>query len=159
GKGTDLSEQFLYWACKELDGTEEPGTFIHTAMTALATFGTCNGTTWPYEPRQFDGNESQGPPTGTSVEEALGYRMFDTRTVEPSYIDQYKQVLAGGSDSVGMPVTFAILVFNSWYCSAETHRTGKITMPLPREKPLPYGHAMCVVGYVDDDSVPGGGYF
>ena len=36
--------------------------------------------------------------------------------------------------------------------------TGKITLPLPGEPPAG-GHAWCVVGYMDDASVPGGGYF
>jgi len=64
--------------------------------------------------------------------------------------------LAGDGAAGGMPVTFGTLVFNSWYMSAETHRTGKITLPLPGEHPSG-GHAWCIVGYVDDADVPGGG--
>jgi len=37
-------------------------------------------------------------------------------------------------------------------------RTGKITLPLPGEVPAG-GHSWCIVGYVDDEDVPGGGYF
>ncbi len=33
----ELSEQFLYWACKELDGVPGAGTFIRTAMSALGS--------------------------------------------------------------------------------------------------------------------------
>jgi hypothetical protein len=154
-----LSEQFLYWACKELDGSPAPGTYIHTAMSALATYGTCRAQTWPYQLNQIAENESQGPPPSGAVEEARGYRMLDTRTVEPSLLEHYKHVLAGDHGIPGMPVVQATLVFESWYMSPETHRTGKITMPLPGERPLPVGHAWCVVGYVDDRSVPGGGYF
>jgi len=155
----ELSEQFLYWACKELDGIPGGGTFIHTAMTALSTYGACKETTWPYNPRQQPGNEGQAPPPHGASEEAAQFRMLHSRPIEPSLVDHYKHVLSGGGEGKGMPIVFAVLVFNSWYMSPETHRTGKITMPLPGEDPGPGGHAMCVVGYVDDASVPGGGYF
>jgi hypothetical protein len=36
--------------------------------------------------------------------------------------------------------------------------SGQITMPLPGEN-MVGGHAMVLVGYQDDDSVPGGGFF
>jgi len=153
----DLSEQFLYWACKELDGVPGPGTYLHTAMTALAEYGVCEEATWPYNPLP-DGDEGQGPPPPGAIENAKRYRLSSTRTVEPNLVVHYKNVLGGEDGEGGMPVSFATLVFNSWYRSPETHRTGKITLPLPGERPVS-GHAWCVVGYVDDEEVPGGGYF
>jgi hypothetical protein len=157
-KEHDFSEQFLYWACKQLDGHDGPGTYIHTAMTALSEYGCCLGRTWPYNHRQIDGNESQHPPPHGATGEAKEHCVANSRPVEPSLVEHYKQVLAGERKIPGMPVVFGVLVFASWYMSAETHRTGKITLPLPGEDPMA-GHAMCVVGYQDDDSVPGGGYF
>jgi len=159
GGATELSEQFLYWACKELDGSEGPGTNIHTAMSALNEYGVCPASLWPYNPRQAEGDEAQGPPSAKALKAAEDYRLAQTRTVEPTLAEHYKQMLAGDPQTPGMPVVFATLVFNSWFMSAETHRTGKITIPLPGEQPLGGGHAWCIVGYVDDASVPGGGYF
>ena len=159
GPDTDFSEQFLYWGCKELDGQDGPGTTIHTAMSALSRYGVCREESWPYSPKQDPQNESQGPPPRGAVEEARRFRMAHSRTVEPSLVEHYKQVLAGDDEAPGMPVVIGVLVFRSWYMSAETHRTGKITLPLPGERPLPGGHAMCVVGYVDEADAPGGGYF
>ena len=156
-KRDDLSEQFLYWACKELDGHPGPGTYIHTAMSAFAQYGICRQALWPYNPQQM-ANEGQGPPLRLTNEDARSYRLDSTRTVEPNLVIHYKNVLAGDGHTGGMPVTFGTLVFNSWYMSAETHRTGKITLPLPGEHPSG-GHAWCIVGYVDDEDVPGGGYF
>jgi len=153
----ELSEQFLYWACKELDGHPGPGTYIHTAMSALAQYGVCRQSLWPYNPQQMD-DEGQGPPPEQANEDARFYRLESSRTVEPNLIIHYKNVLAGDGNTRGMPVTFGSLVFNSWYMSSETHRTGKITLPLPGESPSG-GHAWCIVGYVDDENVPGGGYF
>jgi hypothetical protein len=153
----DLSEQFLYWACKELDGHPGPGTYIHTAMSALSQYGVCLEATWPYNPSQTD-DEGHGPPPPGANDDARSYRLDSTRTVEPNLVIHYKHVLAGDHAVDGMPVTFGSLVFNSWYMSSETHRTGKITLPLPGETPAG-GHAWCIVGYVDNEDVPGGGYF
>jgi len=157
GSRDDLSEQFLYWACKELDSHPGPGTYIHTAMSAFAQYGVCQEALWPYNSQQTD-NEGQGPPPPEANENARRYRLESTRTVEPNLVVHYKHILAGDNTVGGMPVTFGSLVFNSWYMSAETHRTGKITLPLPGETSVG-GHAWCIVGYVDDEDVPGGGYF
>ena len=155
----ELSEQFLYWACKELDGGDGPGTTLHTAMSALGEYGVCPASLWPYNRRQIEGDEVQGSPDAKALKAAQDYRLAQARTVEPTLAEHYKQMLAGDEQTPGMPVVFATLVFNSWFMSAETHRTGKITIPLPGEQPLGGGHAWCIVGYVDEASVPGGGYF
>jgi len=160
GCSVELSEQFLYWACKQLDGhLDEVGTFVHTAMSALGTMGVCPGEIWPYDPEPIPGDESQGPPPDEAKEQAAGFVMLNSRTVAPNCVNHYKLVLAGTDGLGGMPVVIASLVFNSWFRSAATHQTGKITMPLPGEQPLGGGHAMLIVGYQDDSSVPGGGYF
>ncbi len=152
-----LSEQFLYWACKELDGDPAPGTYIHTAMTAFAEYGVCPAPVWPYNSHPSD-VEGQGPPPQGAREAASSYRLPSARTVESGLVLHYKHVLAGKDGKGGMPIVIGTLVFDSWYQSAETNRTGKITLPFPGEEPVG-GHAWCVVGYVDDEAVPGGGYF
>ncbi len=160
GCSTELSEQFLYWACKSIDGCPDmEGTLIHTAMSALSTKGICQSEIWPYNPERIEGNESQSPPPDGAQQSALGFTMQYTRTVAPNIVNHYKQVLSGADGLGGMPVVIASLVFNSWLRSAATRQSGKITMPLPGEEPLMGGHAMLVVGYQDDTSVPGGGYF
>ena len=155
---TALSEQFLYWACKQLDGFPEAGTTLHTAMGALNQYGCCRAATWPYQPQPVPGNESQNPPPPAAVPEATRFRLSDCRPVEPGLVAHYKRVLAGHGGARPMPVVLGVLVFNSWLLSPATHQSGKITLPLPDEDPVG-GHAMCVVGYVDDPAVPGGGYF
>jgi hypothetical protein len=153
----ELSEQFLYWACKQLDGDLGPGTTLHTAMTALSEYGVCKAQTWPYNPVQME-DEAQGYPPEGAFEDAKKHLLSSTRTVEPGLVLQYKHILAGSRGVPQMPVSVATLVFDSWYMSPQTHRRGKITMPLPSEQPTS-GHAWCIVGYVDDAQAPGGGYF
>ncbi|MBL9126238.1 MAG: C1 family peptidase, partial [Verrucomicrobiales bacterium] len=153
-----LSEQFLYWACKELDGRDAPGTTLHTAMSSLAQYGCCLEKSWPYDPAPRPNNESHRPPPRGALEDASRFRMPNCRTVEPSWVDQYRRILAGRNGAEPTPVVVGVLVFPSWFYSPATHRTGKITLPFPYEEPEG-GHAMCVVGYVDDATAPGGGYF
>jgi len=154
-----LSEQFLYWACKRLDGNEnEAGTSISAAMVALAELGICHQKHWPYNPKFIEGNEHQGPPSETAKQDA-GSKIFkDDRPMANTNINHYKRVLAGENEQSGAPVAFGVLVFDSWLRSAATNSTGKITMPLPGEPPCHGGHAMLAVGYQDDPGVPGGGY-
>jgi len=126
-------------------------------MTALAEYGVCKESLWPYNPEQT-ADEGQGPPSQGAEDDARLHSLDSTRTVEPNLVLHYKKALAGGAGTDGMPVTMGSLVFDSWHKSAETNRTGKITLPFPGESPSG-GHAWCVVGYVDDSEVPGGGYF
>jgi hypothetical protein len=158
GRETRLSEQFLHWACKELDGVNRPGTYLRTAMSALARHGVCRGASWPYNPLPLPHNEGQGPPPPEALTEALGFQMPNARTVEPQLPAHYREMLAGTEGRAGSPVVVGTLAFNSWFLSPATHRTGRITLPLPGERPIG-GHAWCIVGYVDDPTVPGGGYF
>lgn len=158
GGRVDLSEQFLYWACKEMDGKPNlPGTWLHIAMGALEKLGVCREEVWPYNPAPGP-TEGQGPPPAGAKDDAKRYRLSAGRTVAPNQVMHFKHVLAGADGVPPMPVTIGTLVFDSWARSRATHLTGKITMPLPGERYVG-GHAWCAVGYVDDVSVPGGGYF
>lgn len=65
----DLSEQYLYWACKSIDGAaNDEGTFIEYAAEVLLNGvakeklagGICTEKEWLYNPLPKTGNESQG---------------------------------------------------------------------------------------------------
>src|ERR1700733_10888247 len=59
----DMSEQFLYWDCKQNDGKpNDYGTFLAVAMPLLQRDGCCLELTWPYNPNVIPGDEGQGPP-------------------------------------------------------------------------------------------------
>ena len=57
----DLSEQYLYWACKEKDNWAGEGTWIKVGMEVLQAQGICPEPVWPYNPKKVAGNEGQGP--------------------------------------------------------------------------------------------------
>jgi len=155
----NLSEQFLYWACKQIDGLPADGTTLTAAQVALKQYGVCLERTWPYEPDERASDVTHGSPPENALSEARQHLLEVTEPVQADLVMHYKSILAGDEGGQGRLAVMGTLVFESWYYSPEFHRTGKMTMPLPGEMPMPCGHAWAVVGYVDDEDVPGGGYF
>ncbi len=164
----ELSPQFLYWACKERDGMPEiDGTSLETTQEALYEAGVCEESLWPYckTLRFFEDNildAGQGPAPEIAIENAKAHRL-SCRVLSPNAVMQFRRILASGS-----PVVVGVATFNSWWRNPSTAETGRVPMPYMiigedgewhlLEEPQG-GHAMCLVGYVDDASVPGGGYF
>jgi C1A family cysteine protease len=148
----DLSEQFLYWAAKQRDGYPGEGTWIKTAMAVLEDLGICAEQVWPYNPTKIAGNEGQGPPPADAAAQASAYRIAKGAMVEPRWVDDLKEAL-----SKGKPVAFAVPVYGYWL-NEPVRTSGAVRMPLATDKSLG-GHAMCMVGYQEDATVPGGGYF
>ena len=153
-KTVDFSEQFIYWWCKEHDGLPSvSGTYPHLGMTCLVEAGVPREKTWPYNPLPQPDNEGQGPPPDKALKEAPRYRIGRVIHLRPDDIDSMKAALVQGKS-----VMITIPIVNSWFRSRTTRRFGKINVPLPDEKPMG-AHAMAIIGYVDDDTAPGGGYF
>jgi hypothetical protein len=154
GADVDLSEQFIYWWCKEQDHLPHvSGTYPHLGMECLAEIGAPEESVWPYDATPQPGNESQGPPPPGAEEAAARYRIKRVIRIDPKDVVSIKAALADGK-----ALLFAIPVFNSWFQNRITRRYGKINLPLPGEKSSG-AHAMALVGYVDDENAPGGGYF
>ena len=144
GAPVQLSEQFLYAKCKEIDGIPtQPGTWLRSAFQVLAGTGCCLALTSPYSTTVQGGNEGQGPPTPEAVTEA-GQHKFTGIELSPTAVLDIKGQLENSNC-----VAFAIPVFDSWIYSKEVFRTGEITLPIPGEMVGDLGHAMCFVGYED----------
>ncbi len=148
----DFSEQFLYWACKQHDNYAGSGTWIHIGMGRLKADGIPGESIWPYNRFPIAGNEGQDPPPQGAVEAAADNKVFSFTKLTPTNVDSLRRSLADDK-----PIAFAVPVYTHWF-SEPTHSTGDIRMPLPNEK-REGGHAMCMVGYQEDENVPGGGYF
>ncbi len=150
----DLSEQFLYWSCKQRDGLVGfPGTYLSTGIGCLKEEGVCREEVWLYNPEPLEGNEGQGPPPENAQMDAAKYCIIGSTSLPARSVSVLKQVLAGRQ-----PVVFVVPVFNYWW-TVPTSFTGDIRLPLPYVDESVGGHAMCLVGYEDDPQVPGGGYF
>jgi len=152
----DDSERHLYYLAKLLDGSPNAcGTFQSAAARALRTTGQCLETIWPYNASAAC-NAHGTVPQNAATDAA--HRKISLTALNPHDIIGIKTALAQGR-----PVGISVPVFNSWYQSPTTDRTGRITMPFPSENDVG-GHCMCVVGYQDDTAAtitetPGGGFF
>lgn len=147
----DYSEQFLYHETKKID--ERPdicGTWSVKAAQVLGSLGQCREQVWPYNGNPPCNNNGVEPEIARS--DAAGHKL-PTVILTPRSVDGIKGALFNGS-----VVAFSIPVYNSWYQSGETARTGRITMRVGDE-PMNGGHAMCLIGYQDQTNAPGGGFF
>ena len=151
--GGDLSEQFLYWRCKEVDGHPTAnGTWIRVGMERLQNDGVCIEELWPYNPNPISGNQGQGPPPAGAEEAAKRYTIGDGPKLQAQWVTSLREALAGGK-----PVAFGVPVYTYWLIEP-TRSSGDVRMPLSSDH-KEGGHAMCMVGYEDDPDVPGGGFF
>jgi hypothetical protein len=153
-RNLDLSEQYYFWACKQRDGMPwSDGTTMSAARDVIKYDGACLEGTWPYNPFPT-ADPAQGPPPQGAKEEAKKYTYPNI-----DYI-RWQVDLSKLKNSLSQRhiVVFAVPVFESWYKSAETKRTGEVTMPLQNDK-IVGGHCMSLVGYKDNADYSGGGYF
>ena len=159
----DLSEQYLYWACKNLDGApNDEGTFIEYAVEVLLNGvakeklpgGICTEKEWQYNRLPKTNNEAQGP-LPAAVRKVLKankqYRALNYTKLKEKSIKAIKAALASGH-CVGL----SVYTYHFW-TNDYAWREGIISLPIDIE---PDGaHAICLVGYRDNDGSHGDGYF
>jgi hypothetical protein len=151
GVSVDLSEQHLYYETKLIDGDPNAcGTHQANAGDALRDHGQCREFIWPYNPNAAC--NSHGALPTQARPDGMFYRLTIV-SVSTRNVLAYKERISGER-----PVGLSFPVYDSWRLSAETRRSGRITLRLGTE-PQVGGHAILLVGYQDDPNQPGGGYF
>lgn len=161
----DLSEQYLYWGCKEIDGAPtHEGTFIEYAVEVLKRGvkkkyppGTCLERSWRYELAPIAGNESQDPPPFSAAQagelrKAEKFPRIKKYTkLNHNSIKEIKEALAA-NHCVGL----SVYTYHFW-TDGYAWREGVISLPFLIK---PDGaHAICLVGYKDNDATHSDGYF
>jgi hypothetical protein len=150
-----LSEQFVYWACKETDKLPTVfGTYLRVARKILATRGACRAATWKYETLPVGPTEGQGPPPGAE-EEAKQNQWKQARALTRSQVVDIDALRKRLDDKE--PIVFSVRTFRNWDFQV-VQETGEIPMPLPGATP-DGGHAIVLVGYELSPTAPGGGAF
>jgi hypothetical protein len=153
---TPLSEQFVYWACKETDGIPAvSGTYLRVARKVLTTKGACRAATWKYETLPIGPTEGQGPPPPGAEEEARQNRWRHARALTRARIVDIDGLRQRLDDKT--PVVLSVRTFRNWDFQV-VRETGEIPMPLPGATP-DGGHAIVLVGYEENPRAPGGGSF
>lgn len=137
----DLSEEALYWGCKQIDGDMAAGSEWTSAASALERWGQPAEHVWPYN----GAPEAEGvaPPAG-----ALDVSLCHRARLEAvdATVDEIKRWLRQG-----LPVALGIWLSRGFF----TPVGGRIPVPGPGEL-LHEGHAVLVVGY-DDGPIPDAG--
>lgn len=163
----DLSEQFLYWAIKDVVGDTIPnqdGTWFEYSWQALAAVGICEEGLWPYNPAPIPGNISQADatnPTSAATQNAGG-RLHGSSLYQTSGgAAAVHSTLQSRSRPVG--VSLPVFVdplnpnFDNWNTSMG-QIYGRIFDPPPTSI-VDGGHAVCITGFQPDPQEPLGGWF
>ena len=147
-----LSEQFLYWACKESDQLpDREGTYVRVGAEAVRRRGSCLSRTWRYSSLP-GATEGQGPPPDGAEQEALEHCWPNAATLPAGDVDRLRQSL-----DERKPVVLSVYTFPNWDFPVVAE-TGEVTMPLPGMNE-DGAHAVCLAGYEQNKRAPGGGAF
>ena len=149
GNHIRLSEQYLYFESKIADGNDECGTTISQAINVISQKGQWRLGHWAY-----DSNCGCNEHGTIPIEDPL-YANFRASCLQLNQkdIDVFKATIF--SDYM---IAFSVPVYWSWYNSDSTKLFGKIDLPIPIDSPMGI-HAMTIVGFKNDLSYSGGGYF
>lgn len=132
------SRLFVYYVTRLVMGpqyvSQDSGVDNRSLVKALAKYGWCDDSLWPYDVRKF----AQQPPR-ECFEQAASRRISEYLAVPQSF-DGMKECLAGGD-----PFIFGFTVYDS-LMSPEVSRTGVIPLPTRRDRQKG-GHDVLVVGY------------
>ena len=141
------------------------GSLLRSCFKVLEHQGTCRYALWPYAGASaaplFGTAEHAAHPPG-SDEDAKKHRILSELYLlpAPNNVDEIRGILAGVNGRRPMPVCVTVSFFKG--CDGETFtfpRTEETEAGLVAQDDWLGVHGMLIVGYVDNTSSPGGGYF
>jgi C1A family cysteine protease len=132
------SRLFIYWTTRYLMNAvgQDSGVHNRTMLKALAQYGWCDESLWPYVPDRY---KEKPPPA--AFEQAAGRKIIEFQAV-PQDLDQMRGCLAAGE-----PFIFGFSVYSSMN-SPGVQKTGDIPMPT-RQDQMQGGHDVLICGYDD----------
>jgi len=138
GTFEDVSRLFIYYNERLLENTtnEDSGASLRDGIKALATWGVCRETLWPYSPKNVFNK-----PTKKVYLEAKEHCI--STYFRLNSLNELKQCLA-----LKFPFVFGFAVYESFE-TIQVARTGIMPMPKKSERMIG-GHAVMAVGYDDN---------
>lgn len=133
------SRLFMYYNTRLLMGTvdSDSGVDNRTMLKALAQYGWCDESLWPYDISQF----TKKPPQAA-------YDQASQRSNKIQYLSINQDLdTMKGCIAEGFPFIFGFTVYESLE-TQQVDKTGDVPMPSPNEKVLG-GHDILIVGYDD----------
>lgn len=148
----DLSEQCLYYLCKQKDGIpNKDGTYVEIALGILRDNGVCVKNAWPYNKVFIPHNISHDPtpvnckPYPCSNIVHKNYKVASFKALSSN--SEIKECLLNKS-----PIIIVMEVYASWDDNGDVEETGILNNPIPNDE-LRGLHAVCLVGYDDKEKV------
>jgi C1A family cysteine protease len=137
GSFEDLSEEALYWNCKQADSDQQEGTFFTSASDVLKHTGQPHEAKWPY-----DGFRNEHDGTYVPPHDAVDHQFcFKAKLISiQADVKQIKDCLKNGQ---------AVMLGIPTYASFIIAPQGRVPMPGANESDTG-GHAVLVVGYEED---------
>ncbi len=143
------------------------GSLLMSCFRAVETVGVCRSTLWPYAAvpsAPLFGREGEGVkfPPG-SREDAAKRRLVHGLYLlgTPNNVDEIRGILAGANGHRAMPVAVTVDFFAD--CDGETYAIPAVETnaegQLVSKNEWRGRHGLLVVGYEDNESYPGGGFF
>ena len=132
------SRLFVYYNGRSIENTikSDSGLQIRDGLKALAKWGCCDETIWPYDPSKF----TQKPPA-IAYTEAAKHISTSYHSVNQN-LNEMKTCLADG-----FPIVGGFTVYDSFE-SDEVAKTGIVPMP-GKDENSQGGHCVVIVGYDD----------
>ena len=145
-----------------------PGCLLESCFQALKEYGVCRDELWPYARVQAApvfGSSASGrtdfPPGTREDAEKRRFTYGLYRLGTPNNVDEIRGFLAGANRRRPMPVVVTVDFFEG--CDGETYRFPETETDaegrLVSASAYQGRHGLLVVGYVDNASYAGGGYF
>ena len=134
------SRLFIYFCERMIEGTinQDSGAQIRDGIKAIAKYGYCPETMWPYIVSRFTAR-----PSIACWWEARQHRISAYHRLDNTKLDDLRNCLAQGNT-----IVFGMSVFARFESDAVA-KTGVVPMPNPDTEQFLGGHCMLIVGYDD----------
>lgn len=140
-KQTRVSRLFIYYYERYLEGTlrTDSGAYIHDGIRVAYTYGAPQETLWPYNINMFAVQPNSAAITDAAKRKATSYQSAANFNAVINALQN------------GYPVVIGFDVYSSFE-SSTVARTGMMPYPNTNTEQLLGGHAVCIVGYNNNNN-------